>query len=168
MPHDFETSLALSQQYENAPWWLDVYRQAFPNLEAAVSVRSDGWAQRAGIDRVLTLSSGKTLAIDEKIRTKDYGDILLEYWSDRDRKVPGWVAKDLATDFIAYAFVPSQTCYLLPFPTLRRAWQINRKLWVERFKKTEANNGRYMTVGVAVPIKVLLTAMVEQAMVVKW
>ena len=49
--HSFSQSLALSEQYDEAGWWLDVYRRALPRLASAVSVRDDGWAQRGGIDR---------------------------------------------------------------------------------------------------------------------
>lgn len=157
--HNFDQSLALSNEYVDAAWWHDVYRRAFPDLRSAVSVRADGWAQRGGIDRVLTLASGKTLSVDEKVRAEDWPDILLEYWSDRDRKTPGWVAKDLACDFIAYAFVPSQTCYLLPFQTLRSAWRAHHRV--------EAVNSRYVTVSVAVPIAELMAAL-SDALRVSW
>ena len=50
--HEFQASLALSNSYADAPWWIDMYRSAFPSLQSAVSVRNDGWAQRGGIDRV--------------------------------------------------------------------------------------------------------------------
>lgn len=165
--HSFRESLERSKGYADATWWLDVYRAAFPDLQAAVCVRNDGWAQRGGIDRVLTLTSGKTLTVDEKVREQDWPDILLEYWSDRDRKTPGWVAKDLACDFIAYAFVPSQTCYLLPFQTLRQAWRKNCKDWVARHRRVEANNGSYVTVSVAVPTEVLLRSLTA-SMKVTW
>jgi hypothetical protein len=167
MTHDFKQSLARSHGHADAPWWLEVYMSAFPSLQAAVNVRDDGWAQRGGIDRVLTLASGKTLTVDEKVRELDWPDILLEYWSDYERRVPGWVAKDLACDFIAYAFVPSQTCYLLPFQTLRRAWKTNAKEWVSRYRRIEADNGRYTTVSVPVPTDVLMTA-ITGAMSVSW
>lgn len=141
------------------------------------SVRQDGWAQRGGIDRVLTLASGKTLSVDEKVRYKDYNDVLLEYWSVwRDGKgvTPGWVAKDLACDYIAYAWVPSERCLLLPFQELRRAWRKNCREWValgERgsmgfFIADAANNG-YVTKSVCVPESVLLDA-IRDAMLVKW
>jgi hypothetical protein len=104
------SSLALSQSYADAPWWLDLYRIAFPTLVSAVCVRDDGWAQRGGIDRVLTLACGRTYAVDEKVRTNDWPDILLEQWSDEDRRKPGWVQKPLVCDFIAYAFAPSRSC----------------------------------------------------------
>ena len=165
--HDFQESLAKSHAQADAPWWIEVYRLAFPDLASAVCVRNDGWAQRGGIDRVLTLHCGKTLLVDEKVRDKDWPDILLEYWSDYEHRVRGWVAKDLACDFIANAFVPSQTCYLLPFQTLRRAWRKNHRVWVADYKRIEAQNKGYVTVSVAVPIDVLMAALGD-AMKVQW
>lgn len=165
--HDFEESLAKSHAQADAPWWIEVYRKAFPDLEAAVCVRNDGWAQRGGVDRVLTLTSGKTLAVDEKVREEVWPDILLEYWSDEKRRVRGWVAKDLACDFIAYAFVPSQTCYLLPFQTLRAAWRIHCHEWVSKHRRIEARNNGYVTVSVAVPTSTLMEAL-SDAMLIKW
>ena len=165
--HNFRDDLARSHAYANATWWLEVYEAAFPDLRAAVDVRNDGRAQRGGIDRVMTLNSGRTLTVDEKVRDKVWPDILLEYWSDRDRKTVGWVAKDLACDFIAYAFVPSATCYLLPFQTLRRAWRMNGKQWVKQYQKIEALNEGYVTVSVAVPISALMAAL-SDAMTVRW
>ncbi len=165
--HNFSNSLAKSHAHADASWWLDVYRAAFPDLASAVCVRNDGWAQRGGIDRVLTLKSGKTLSVDEKVRDKVYPDICLEYWSDRDCKTPGWVAKDLATDFIAYAFVPSRMCYLLPFQTLRLAWRANHREWIKKHPKIVAKNEGWVTVSVGVPIPVLMEAL-SNAMVVMW
>lgn len=165
--HKFRDSLALSHAQEDAPWWPLVYREAFPNLVAMPSVRKDGWAQRGGIDRQLVLADGSVLKVDEKVRYKDYPDILLEVWSDRDRQIKGWIQKDLTCDFIAYAFVPSQTCYLFPYRTLRRAWMTNAGDWWERYPHKEANNGTYVTESVAIP-KDVLRASLTQAMVVTW
>lgn len=167
MVHDFRESLERSHAYADAPWWLAVYREAFQDLQSAVSVRNDGWAQRGGIDRVLTLACGRTLTVDEKVREQDWPDILLEYWSDEARKIRGWIAKPLACDFIAYAFVPSATCYLLPFQTLRRAWKINRKIWVANHRPVRAQNNGYVTVSVAVPIPILLDAL-SDALAIRW
>ena len=162
-PHDFVESLKKSQAQAGNPLWERVYQRAFPTLQTMADVRQDGWAQRGGIDRVLILSSGKTIHVDEKVRDKDYGDILLEYWSDEAGRVPGWIAKDLACDFIAYAVLPSSKCYLLPFHTLRLAWQLNRRHWVEKFKRIEAQNRGYVTVSVGVPADILLSALSEAA-----
>lgn len=167
MVHSFADSLARSHTYEDAPWWREVYTKAFPGFAGMVSVRQDGWAQRGGIDRVITLKSGRTVTVDEKVREKSWGDILLERWSDEARKIPGWVQKDLACDFIAYAFAPDRTCYLLPFLPLRRAWRDHGRVWAERHKEVRADNGRYVTVSVAVPIEELFAA-INGALVVSW
>jgi hypothetical protein len=174
MLHDFQQSLELSHEYEDAPWWVQVYSKAFPGFNSMMSVRKDGWAQRGGIDRVVQLSSGKSVTIDEKVRSKDWDDIALERWSDREKRTPGWVQKDLACDFIAYAFVPTQRCFLLPFLTLRKAWQLEGRRWCEMaaeevggFKVIEAKNKLYVTESIAVPTDILM-ASIRQAMVVSW
>lgn len=172
--HDFASSLRLSASYAEAPWWEEVYRSFFPNYAGMVSVREDGWAQRGGVDRVVTLRSGKTVTVDEKVRLGEWQDILLERWSDRDRRIPGWVQKDLACDFIAYAFVQSQRCYLLPFPILRRAWQAHGREWIDRaearesgFEVVPAANRGYVTESIAVPVDVLFDA-ITGALVTTW
>lgn len=172
--HDFQKSLALSESYADAPWWEEIYRQAFPGMDSMTCVRKDGWAQRGGIDRCIHLPSGKSISIDEKVRIEDHSDILLEYWSDERRRRLGWVAKELATDYIAYAFVPSQRCYLLPFATLRRVWKVHARDWIalgeahaEGFHECRAQNDGYVTVGVAVPIPRLLQSLTD-AMIIEW
>src|SRR5208283_547587 len=100
--HVFGESLARSRSRESASFWLATYRKAFPTLLTAEPIRDDGWAQRAGIDRVLTLACGRTIWIDEKVREKDYGDILLERWSNYERLVDGWIVKPVACHYLAY------------------------------------------------------------------
>jgi hypothetical protein len=165
--HDFMTSLKKSHSYENAPWWDKVYRMSFPGLATTYSVREDGWAQRGGIDRIIVLKSGKTITVDEKIREKDWGDILLERWSDEKRKSPGWIQKNLACDYIAYAFVPSQKCYLFPFLQLRKAWLTNGVEWIKKYNEVRAENKGYITVSIPIPIPELLLS-VSQASIVNW
>lgn len=171
MLHSFADSLAASNSYSDAPWWLEVYRRAFPNLLTAVPIKPDGWAQRAGIDRVLQLACGRTYTVDEKVRTKDWPDFLLERWSDERRRVEGWIQKPLACDFLAYAFIPSSTCYLFPIAALQRAWRLHKREWVrqygERRAENEQNGRRWTTLSTPVPRQVLLSAVAE-AMVLRW
>ena len=165
--HDFEDSLALSHKYADAPWWFEIYRKAFPTMRACVDVRKDGWAQRGGIDRVLTLECGRTIKIDEKVRQQAWDDILLERWSDEARKLAGWIQKPLACEFINYAFIPIRTCYLLPTLTLQRAWKLHGRQWCARHKEIRAQNSKYVTVSVAVPISELFAALAD-AMKIQW
>lgn len=165
--HRFAESLAISEEYAGASWWMDVYRSALPRLASAVSVRNDGWAQRGGIDRLLTLSCGRTYSVDEKVRTRDWPDILLEQWSDEERRRPGWIQKPLACDFIAYAFAPSGTCFMLPVVPLQRAWRQHGRHWLSVYGTRRARNPGYTSTGVPVPREELLRAIAE-AMIVRW
>ena len=156
--HDFKERLAFSHKHEESGWWRDVYSKAFPGIQSINSVREDGWAQRAGIDRILVLASGKIVKIDEKVRSQSYPDILLERWSDEGRQSPGWVQKPLDCDFIAYAFAPSGLCYLLPTLLLQRAWREYGRHWITTYREVRASNRNYVTVSVPVPTDVLLDA----------
>ncbi|WP_241659498.1 hypothetical protein [Sphingomonas glacialis] len=158
--HRFEDSHALAASY-GADWWIPIYRRAFPTLMSAVAIEQDGWAQRAGIDRLLTLACGRTFTVDEKIRTQDWPDVLLERWSDEKRKTPGWVQKPLACDFIAYAYAPAATCVLLPVPALQRAWRQHGRQWIGLYGQRRAQNRGYTTISVPVPRGVLMQAIVE-------
>jgi len=165
--NEFRRDLKWSHEQSDQPWWEEVYRMAFPNFSQMHEVRKDGWAQRGGIDRQVLLTDGTVLKIDEKVRRTSYPDFCLEYWSDEARKVPGWIAKPLTCDFIAYAFAPTTTCYLLPYQLLRAAWWRNRGDWVDRYREIRADNPGYTTVSVAVPIPVVLNALTG-VMAVRW
>jgi hypothetical protein len=165
--NDFGDDLAWSHAQSDQPWWEEVYRAAFPEFIGMQAIPQDGWAQRGGIDRLVTLRCGTVLRIDEKARRQVWPDILLEFWSDEERRIPGWIAKGLACDFLAYAFVPIRTCYLLPFQTLRRAWYEHRYDWIKQYGTKRASNARYTTASVAVPTQVLLDSLAD-AMTCTW
>jgi len=165
--HDFKECLERSHSYSNELWWEKVYKKAFPTFKTMNTVDVDGWAQRGGIDRIILLESGKTIYIDEKVREKAYDDFFLEYWSSLERKIKGWIAKDLATDYIAYAFAPIKKCYLLPFQLLRAAWKQNRVKWCDKYFVSKAKNKGYTTEGVCVPIDVVLSSITD-SMIIDW
>lgn len=160
-PTSFATALAFADSYRDAGWWEPLYERAFPSLASAVPIKEDGWAQRGGIDRLITLTSGKTITVDEKIRARDWPDILLEVWSNEEMRSPGWIQKPLACDFIAYAYAPSKVCYMLPLPALQRAWATSGEQWIERYGTIRSRNSRYTSVSVPVPRHVLLAAIAE-------
>jgi hypothetical protein len=154
--HDFATDLEWSQSQHAAEWWEATYRTAWPDLATMATVDEDGWGQRAGIDRVVTLRSGRTIMIDEKVSRKLYSRFFLEVWSDKARKAPGWITKPVLAEYIAYAFAPSEICYLLPVLTLQRAWRQHADEWTKQYGTCEVQNARWVTVGVNVPIDVVL------------
>lgn len=159
MIHDFQTSLAASHAASDNPIWLHVYRQFFPDMLASVDHRDDGEHQRAGIDRSITLANSKQILIDEKVRYKDYGDILLEYISVDRTNAPGWVCKPIRCDYIAYAILPRGKAYLLPVLPLQRAWRAKGNLWLETYGTRPASNKGYKTLNCPIPFKVLFDAL---------
>lgn len=195
--HNFDESLAYSHSQSDQPWWQQVYRQAFPDMVSMVDLRADGWHQRAGRDRAIILSSGRALYIDEKVRTRDYGDMLLEVWSkyphigrppypDRHddgtavewrngrRAEPGWAMKPIDCDWLAYAIEPTATCYLIPFFGLRAAmaksldrWQRHATAKRHGIAWRVSKNRDYLTVNIVLPLDLLKKA-IEAALTVTW
>ncbi len=153
--HNFRERNAWSLAKRDEPFWESVYRKAFPNL-LRTELCSDLELQLHGIDRILHLSNGHVLYVDEKKREKDYPDILLEYQSSETR--PGWIEKDGAIDYLAYAFIPTRRCYLFPWAMLRRAWLAYGEEWKAEYQRVPARNETYTTWSIAIPIPVLRSA----------
>ncbi|MFA6271402.1 MAG: hypothetical protein WC657_09450 [Candidatus Paceibacterota bacterium] len=164
--HDFRNSLAYSEVASDEPFWSAVYKKAFPNIVNQMLASGDTASQRMGIDRVVILANGQILKIDEKKRAGTYQDILLEYISVDTTGAPGWMEKDLAIDYLAYAFMPTKKVYLFSWPILRRAWDHYKAKWIATYPKITAQNRGYKTISVAVPIDVL-TAAVSAASVIQ-
>ena len=158
MIHDFQTSLQRSHSASDLPIWIEIYKQAFPQMQACIDHRADGEHQRAGIDRSVILENSKQILIDEKIRWKDYPDIALEYLSSAERNIPGWVCKPLRADYICYAIAPTGMAYLLPVPQMQNAWLANGEAWKKQYFIANAKNAGYTTKSVCVPVNVLFSA----------
>lgn len=153
--HNFNERLRYSQQASAESFWNRVYTKAFPDMVNHMPCNGNTLSQRLGIDRVIHLSSGRTLYIDEKKREKVYSDILLEYISNDSSGTPGWMDKDLQIDYLAYAFMPTKRVYLFDWLMLRRAWLQYKDTWLNKYERIPAKNEGYTTWSVAVPIPVL-------------
>ena len=153
--HDFNEQLKWSETASDEPFWDAIYRKAFPNMLWHRLCSGDTIGQRRGVDRLIYLSNDRVLRIDEKKRATEYNDILLEYVSVDTTGAPGWIEKDLAIDYLAYAFMQSQRVYLFDWLMLRRSWLRYKSEWLEKYKIPPAKNNGYNTLSVAVPIKEL-------------
>ena len=162
--NDFDECLAASHAAHDLPLWREVYQHAFPNMVGMHCLRHDGDHQRAGVDRSVTLWTGKAVLIDEKVRGRNkltgqvYQDIALEYVSNDRRQTPGWVCKPLMCDYIAYAIAPLGVAYLLPVHALQAAWSRNCKRWLETKRKIAARNRGYQTLSVCVEANEVMKA----------
>jgi hypothetical protein len=156
--HSFEERRLWSRSMSGQLWFGETYRRAFGEGFTMQTIEDDGWAQRAGIDRMLVLPCGRSFGIDEKVREKEYGDVLLEFMSDKARKQPGWVVKPLLAEYIAYAVAPSGRCHLFPTLTLQRAWRHLGEGWKRRYGVIDVLNTSWVTLCVPVPTAVLFDA----------
>lgn len=154
--HNFKERLDYSEKAGHELFWNAVYQKAFPDMEFHKLCTSNCNGQRLGVDRVVYLKSGKTLYIDEKKREKTWDDILIEYISVDTEQTPGWIEKPLLIDYLAYAFMPTQKCYLFPWQLLQRSWKHFKSCWLGKYPTITARNDNYNTLSVAVPIDVLL------------
>ena len=156
--HDFHEQLAYSEAASEETFWYDIYRKAFPTMVNCMPANGDTESQREGTDRVIILANNKILKIDEKKRRKEYPDFCLEYISVDTTGALGWIEKDLSIDYLAYAFMPLRTAYLLPWLMLQRAWKQFGDSWKQQYFKVVAKNKTYNTISVAVPIGIVLRA----------
>lgn len=152
--NNFGGDLQFSHGFE--PFWGAIYKEAFPTLSGHMPIEDLSF-QRMGIDRVLSLSDGGLIYVEEKLRREVYPDILLEYVSDTVHKTPGWIEKDLKCNYLSYAFLPIQKCYLFPWLKLRDTWATFKQLFLRNYRIVEAHNPSYSTLSVAIPITILQT-----------
>lgn len=163
--HGFRAQLNYSEQHRD--FWTDIYKKAFPDYQNHMNLVGRSESQRRGMDVVLTLKSGLTLFIDEKLRPVTRGeDILLEYISVDKSNEPGWIEKPLGIHYIAYAFRDTGICYMLDWPLLRSAWLKFGNQWKRDaasgamgYREVVAKNEGYNTISIAVPIYDLQIAM---------
>lgn len=157
--NEFQECFDAAEDGRNEPFWDAVYRKYFYNMTNHMPGKKEYCnSQKNGVDRIIYLENGKTITIDEKVRRKVYDDIALEYVSNDKTKSPGWIEKDLSIDYLAYAFLPTQTVYLFDWCALKRAWNHFKVDWKEKYPTAVAPNPYYNTLSCCVPINVLRDA----------
>jgi len=152
--NDFHNDLKFSLEASQERFWDKVYKKAFPDMIKS-EICSDLHWQKQGVDRVIYMSSGHSIHIDEKIRRKVYNDILLEFLSNDVTGAPGWMEKSLSIDYMAYAFLPIKKVYLFPWQMLRRTWISFKEEWTNKYPTIKAQNNGYVTHSLAIPLSVL-------------
>jgi hypothetical protein len=155
MTHNFRQQLDYANSEQDEKFWQSAYQKAFPIMRFAKNFADNMEAQRAGVDRTIYLPFGGKLRFDEKKRRKDYGDILIEYMSNDRTKSPGWIAKPLQINYIAYAFMDTRRVLFIPFAELQAVWQEHGENWKAKYGTVPAKNATYTTLSVPVPEDVI-------------
>ena len=149
MKYDFNEQLSFSTnecQLETDAALLSAY---FPNV-ASVK-KTDAAQDKAGIDYIVTLDSGATIAVDVKTRSKmrislkdkNNPPLAIETWSQswphgEHKNVPGWTFDGRKKcDYIMYKFDKTDTdmVFVLPFQQLRKASMNHYHEWMAKYKE---------------------------------
>lgn len=143
--HNFRRSLAPTSAPRVRRRFFMLYQHLYPDLARVEWYDDDMNLQRSGIDAAVIFPEGGAETFDEKIRNVDYGDMLIEVFSDKRRDVLGWALDETKTnDFIAYAILQGNVAYVLPMRKLRRAANRYMKDWIEvdrRYPHVAHNRG---------------------------
>lgn len=155
MIHSFNEELKFSLNTDLEHALNESYKKIFPveNIETITDIN----LQKLGVDKIITLTNGRRLSLDEKIRKTDYQDILLEKYSNSELKVAGWINDHKITDFISYVIISSRIYYLISYPLLRSTWNRKKDDWEKMFGTKTAQNQGYSTVSIPVPFKELFS-----------
>ena len=162
--NDFDIDLQYSIEARDNQDLDNFYKSIFPDLKEIEFVE-DLELQKKGIDKILHFNNGKSVLIDEKKRRKDYGDILLEEYSNYEEKTWGWLGREKHTDYLIYYVVPANKIYIFPFLILQLTWLRNYNNWLEQYGRKFAINKNYKTSNIPVPTEILLkelTITIEQ------
>lgn len=159
----FNEDLKFSESLDSN-FWNKIYSRAFPNHISFFRSKSqkESDMQQYGIDTTVVLSSGKPVFVEEKIRRKNYGDILLEVIANDKTSAMGWIEKDQMSDYILYIICETEQVYVLPTIQLQQAWRKNKDKWLEEFGTVPAKNPNYESVNCPVPIQVLYNALKQE------
>lgn len=136
--------------------------------------------QFAGVDKILVTQNGKILKVEEKVRKKDWGDILVELIADHryasydpindkfdysELRGIGWGMKDYSTDLLLYYFEETDSGHLLSWKKFQAVFKAMLNEWYVYAMKNQygfslkiAKNKNYNTVNIAIPKDVLLNA----------
>lgn len=147
MIHSFRESLAKEENNSENPIWLDIYKKCLKaeRIERATNIDD----QKGGIDRFV-YTKYEVLRVQEKLISKDYGNILLEYWSSFEDRTRGWIATDYQIDLLCYN-VNFEKAWLFPWDKMRLMWKERHKYFVRNGKRIETKNVGYTTISTAVP-----------------
>ena len=154
----FSKDFAWSNSEAVRLFWQGIYKAAFGALDT-IELVVDKQEQKKGVDVIVYLPDGQAIKVEEKIRRKNWDDIVLEVWSDKKRKIPGWAVKEQEANILAYGFFQGKYAHLFERQKLRTVFIENGRTWAKEFGTITAHNQGYDTVSIPVPIRVLQETM---------
>jgi len=155
--HDFKKDLEYSKKHNEILH--EFYKKHYKAIKIGESTLEE---DKLGIDKKLYTEKW-IIYIDEKIRKRDYGDILLETQSCVETNSIGWALDPKKkTHIIIYYIEETKIVYLIDYQELRTAFDMNYEYWAKSWFKYAYNKRHDWTTyrSENIPVKLEL---IEQA-----
>ena len=139
--------------------------------ESVLVCESTEQEDKKGIDYWVCLNEGNNVAVDLKLRRRDFcgnnaHDIALEVWSVIDIDtgqgvIKGWTLDETKhTDYVLFLYSDTMRWHLFPFQLLRAAFENNVNDWCRQYKTATQNTGnKWASSCVFVPVVTVWRAM---------
>ena len=158
---DFSERMAMSQGVASNADIQGILLQEIPGALAVYPAHPTN--DRRGVDWWIEMASGTHLAVDAKVRERDWAathpdedDLALETWSVMESQVPGWT-RDASKrcDYVLWLWKDTGRFCLLPFPLLCRAFSEQWEAWRDQYRvsrqRTAWATGDYRSECIFVP-----------------
>lgn len=167
---DFHGDLERSKSPELQAIANAAIREYFFGLDIKIEFVEDVSEQKKGIDKLVYLSNGRVVKLEEKLRDSNYEDVLIEAWStffdwNDKRNRDGWIRKtNQEAELLLYVF-PNGDWLIVPFALLQTTWKRHSAAWHsdERIGKKVARDGTKKSMNAAIPFDILIGALKKTA-----
>ena len=108
--------------------------------------------QKVGADIKVTLKSGDSFYVEEKIRLTTYPDLLLETKSSIERNTPGWIEKESISEWLVYFCKDTKRIFVMKMKDIQTEYNERKTAWLDRHRiVTSSTDNLYHSRNVAVP-----------------
>lgn len=158
----FYSDLAYSKAESRKPYWKAAYKRYFrdPHLTCELIEPMEKGQPDSGADKIITLSCGQQLTVDEKTSKGNFQDseIFLEYEHEYDSGEikDGWVRntdKADKCDYIAYSKPAISCVYILPLRDLQLAFAEHEDMLQAEYPSFPARNESWTTYSIRLPVE---------------
>ena len=120
LEHTYQSDYDTAEDRELVAKLQRFYERIYHTADSIVRFPRDSAEQLRGVDLRVEWVSLFSINIDEKIRRKDYGDLLVEVISNCEKGTAGWAVNPAyKTSLIAYIVLPTNSVTLIAYPQLR-------------------------------------------------
>ena len=149
---DFRKDLAFSMEPNYLRLMEEFYREYFhPMGKVTIQRINEIDEQRKGYDVLIIIDDGEQyIKVEEKVDRYQSPNIVLELWSDINRK-KGWLYT-MRADLLAYHYKSTGITHMIPVCALKRAFAVYEAEWRDNYRIVLRENKGWSTQIMLVPV----------------